>query len=380
MNRIFGSSRVFLGCTVRDFCGRPWCLPLSSFMGCDVWTVSGLDRGAAKAGRSASPADPSGSCTVKRCVGRSRRCARSRCSGGAVPPVAEPAHRRLHRRRRLLRHLRLPDHRPAAARGRPRPASSWPVLGAAERRLLPAAYVVLVASAVGVLSSCRSAVAAVLQEIAASTLYVQNWVLGARLGRLPRRREPPSPVQHFWTLRSRSSSTWSCRCSCCSALAGARRSPGVDGVSRCSGAATVARLGYSLSITAANPASPTSSPYPRLGVRRRRAARLRARRAGEAPPVRERARRGSALAMLLQAPLSSPRRPRCPGTAALCVLGALRVIWVRPPDPSWSHVALLRCAPCMLGDISYSLYLWHWPLIILVPFATGRRSPRSTGS
>ena len=49
--------------------------------------------------------------------------------------------------------------------------------------------------------------------------------------------------------------------------------------------------------------------------------------------------------------------------AAVPVLGALAVIYAGAPG----RVLALRPVQ-FLGDISYSVYLWHWPLIVLAPY------------
>ena len=71
----------------------------------------------------------------------------------------------------------------------------------------------------------------------------------------------------------------------------------------------------------------------------------------------------------------SPATP-FPGIAALVpVVGTLVVIWAAAPTPplTWRPVQAL-------GDTSYSVYLWHWPLIVFAPIVLDRRSPWRTNS
>lgn len=67
-----------------------------------------------------------------------------------------------------------------------------------------------------------------------------------------------------------------------------------------------------------------------------------------------------------------------PGWIALLpVCGTLLVIVSGMPGGAWSLSNVVSWKPVQfLGDISYSLYLWHWPTIVLTPYALARFSGR----
>lgn len=59
-------------------------------------------------------------------------------------------------------------------------------------------------------------------------------------------------------------------------------------------------------------------------------------------------------------------------TALLPVLGTAAVIWAGESAHSWSPTLIGKSGPIQwIGDVSYSLYLWHWPLVVLYPLVQG---------
>lgn len=94
------------------------------------------------------------------------------------------------------------------------------------------------------------------------------------------------------------------------------------------------------------------------------------------PAIRSRAVReavaGAGLLAILIACFVYNAKTTFPGLAALApVLGAAAIMHAGASGPSFAG-RLLQWRPVVyIGLISYSLYLWHWPLIVLVRYAIG---------
>ncbi|MBF4572949.1 acyltransferase [Herbiconiux sp. VKM Ac-1786] len=238
------------------------------------------------------------------------------------------------------------------------------------RRLLPASLLVVLVSAVA-----TWAVVPVtfwrdwFSQMAGAVLYVLNWQLAGDSIDYLAAENNASPVQHYWSLSVEEQfyvlwplvillGIWIAR----------KRLDRKSVIAVLLGGITLASLGYSIVLTISDPAqayfvTPTRAWEFGLGGLLALIA--------VAPPVRLRAVLGWAgMAGIVATSLTYTASTPFPGyTALLPVLSTAAVIWAGVTPERWSLAQIARFRPIQYtGDISYSLYLWHWPLIVLAPY------------
>lgn len=244
------------------------------------------------------------------------------------------------------------------------------------RRLLPASLLVLGITALATWILIPAGQwQQTFKEIVASALYVQNWLLASDSVDYLAAANVPTPVQHFWSLSVEEQFYLGIPVLLVLALALFRRSRGAARpriVAWTLAVVVVVSLGYSLYATFTEPGIAYFSTFARAWEFA--AGGLLAFLATSRLPGAVRAAVAwagwvgiavSAFAITSSTPF--------PGLAALAPVAAVAAVIVAGrPEVRWAPDRFLVIRPAVwLGDISYSTYLWHWPVLIFATVVLG---------
>ncbi|WIB65216.1 acyltransferase family protein [Curtobacterium sp. MCBD17_040] len=242
------------------------------------------------------------------------------------------------------------------------------------RRLLPASMLVLVATGVATILWVPQVLwLQYLKEISASAVYVQNWVLSANSVDYLAAGNSASPVQHFWSLSVEEQFyiVWPLIILGVLALRRWRRNLQVKRVLfLLIVMVSLASFVYCIVDTAASPASAyfvTTTRAWEFGAGGILAFITAHRRKPRRHIAATMSWTGIAIVALTLV-VFTPATPFPSYTALLPVVGTLLVIAAGTPHIWWSPTQVARLRPVQwLGAISYSLYLWHFPLLTILP-------------
>src|SRR4051794_20249721 len=243
------------------------------------------------------------------------------------------------------------------------------------RRILPAALVTLLACAVGTMLLVPThRWDAFLTEIATSAAYVENWQLAHAAVDYFAKADGISPVQHYWSLSVEEQFylVWPLLLLAAVGVTHGRSARvRLGALAAAMGVLTAASLAWSILHTPADPeaayfVTPTRAWEFGAGGVLALLPQL-----GRSPAAARAALSWLGLVAIVVAGFAYGPQTIFPGSAALLpVLGALAVIRAGAPYHRLAPTRLLsRPAIQRTGDLSYSLYLWHWPLLVLLPYA-----------
>jgi peptidoglycan/LPS O-acetylase OafA/YrhL/capsular polysaccharide biosynthesis protein len=238
------------------------------------------------------------------------------------------------------------------------------------RRLLPAAFVTIA-------STCSAAYLllpperfdTIGRDALASAYYVVNWRLSAQSIDYLAENQAPSPFQHFWSLAVEEQYYLVWPLLLLIAYLVTLRAGRRIGLLVAAGLILVPSLVYSVTYTFSSPSQAyfvTTTRMWELAVGGVVA--LTAGLSARLPQVLAAAIGWLGVAGIVYSALVYTGATPFPGYAAgLPVLCAAAVILAGPAAGPIGPVAILgRSVPVFLGNISYSLYLWHWPIIVFL--------------
>ncbi|MGL4256501.1 MAG: acyltransferase family protein, partial [Microbacterium sp.] len=257
--------------------------------------------------------------------------------------------------------------RDAEASGRIRVGRFW---ARRAKRLLPASLLVLALTGIAIVAVVPQTLwRQFLAEVAASTLYVQNWLLAFSSVDYLGADNVPSPVQHFWTLSVEEQFYIALPLILILTLALSKRFrwPMRKTALVTIAAVTAASLAYSVWFTHWSASAAYFSTLTRaweFGVGALIVALpVRGGRVGRSVVA------AIGLIAIAAAIVTFDASTPFPGiAAALPVVGTALVIWAGSGTLVDRVGAFAPVA--VLGRISYAVYLWHWPPIVLLPYVT----------